>query len=302
VGEKNAKKFHYSDVDLNYTMSHQNDQTRSRQSKKWSISESNLSSPQLYKEGNPKLNSATEYKPELMSLKSSDNYINHNILSDLYSVSSENQNYEYDRKNNYPSYDEAMDKKIKQIQPNKKVFTHGPPNVFKSINKGISLFIKLVNGKSMVFDVEPTELIASLKRQIEDEEGILMDKQIIYWEGKSLESHLSLSDYGIINDSVLYLDISPDSPFESSPSSVSEYNSISSKIKSRILKNLNSPGIENHLPIELSPIKQEEINDTIPNVLPVTPSGKALADAIKDLMNKKKKTLEVLLAARNINK
>ena len=71
----------------------------------------------------------------------------------------------------------------------------------------MKIFIKNLNGKTIIFEVKPNETINCLKQMIQDYEGILVDQQRLIFEGKYLENERSLNHYNVQNESTIYLNL-----------------------------------------------------------------------------------------------
>jgi ubiquitin len=68
----------------------------------------------------------------------------------------------------------------------------------------MKIFVKTLTGKTVTLDVEALDTIASVKQQIQDKEGILLDEQHLIFAGKILLDGRTLQEYSVQRDSNLH--------------------------------------------------------------------------------------------------
>lgn len=69
----------------------------------------------------------------------------------------------------------------------------------------MQIHVKNQTGKLIMFELEMSDTIETLKQLIQESEGLPLAQQRLAFKGKLLQNDKTLSDYQIVKDSIVYI-------------------------------------------------------------------------------------------------
>uniref|UniRef100_A0A3B3QUY2 Ubiquitin-like domain-containing protein n=1 Tax=Paramormyrops kingsleyae TaxID=1676925 RepID=A0A3B3QUY2_9TELE len=69
----------------------------------------------------------------------------------------------------------------------------------------IQVFLKTVNGTIHTYEITPGETVSEFKRKVFNKEHVAVDQQRLIYEGRQMEDGKKLEDYGVKNESTIFL-------------------------------------------------------------------------------------------------
>jgi hypothetical protein len=78
----------------------------------------------------------------------------------------------------------------------------------------MQIYIKNLTGKTLTFEVEPTDTIEQLKQQIEKRENIPVNRQRLIIRGKSLGNDTFVSEHRLYEVAAIHLVLTMETPKE----------------------------------------------------------------------------------------
>lgn len=102
-------------------------------------------------------------------------------------------------------YDIKADDTLHQVDF--RVFPLSPPRSggFLDLYGSIKVYVKTLTSKTIEIITSPEKTVLDLKRKVNEHQGVPADQQRLIFGGQLLEDHRTLSGYGVLHESTIYL-------------------------------------------------------------------------------------------------